>query len=215
MELELPKNPWPTHLDAKRINLTPLGNEHLSQRSEWTADDELARLMGVDVEAEPVESQEAELENNREWLLHRIYSGARVYAIGVEDRYIGDLDLFFMPMERLAQLTLFIGERASWGQGYGTEAVERVLEMLFTWEPPSRAEREETGQDARAYEGEFVRPEAVVVDVAPGNERAVRFWQKLGFVEYDSYETGMRFLRLDRESYFARPSSDGAAKKDS
>jgi RimJ/RimL family protein N-acetyltransferase len=196
-------------LAAKGITLTPLGEEHLTQRSQWTSDDELARLMGVDVEAEPVESPEAELENNREWLLHRLYSGARVYAIGVEDRYIGDLDLFFMPMERLAQLTLFIGEKECWGKGYGTEAVDRVLRMVFTWAPPTRAEREAAGEHVRGDEGEFVRPEAVVVDVAPGNERALRFWQKLGFTEYDSDETGSKFLRLDRETYLKRGTAEG------
>jgi len=195
---------WPTHLDGNGIALTPLGNEHLEQRSKWTADDELARLMGVDVDAEPVESLEAELENNQQWLLHRLYSGARVYAIGVEGQYVGDVDLSFMPMERLAQLSVFIGERDAWGKGYGTEAVERVLDMVFTWAPPTRAEREAAGENVKGDEGEFFRPDAVVVDVAAGNERAARFWEKLGFSEYDNDEAGTRYMRLDREAYLAR-----------
>ena len=122
--LEIPFNPFPTHVLCARVNLEPLTDAELPQRSQWTADDELARLMGVDVDAEPVESLEVELENNRQWLLHRLDQGARVYALKVNNRYIGDADLFLMPMERLAQITLFIGDRESWSQGYGTETVE-------------------------------------------------------------------------------------------
>jgi RimJ/RimL family protein N-acetyltransferase len=204
MKLELPPNPWPTHVECQRVKLVPLMDEHLAQRTQWTADDELARLMGVDVEAEPVESQEAEFENNRQWLATRLMNGARVYAITVDGRYIGDVDLAVMPMEFMAQFTIFIGDRASWGQGYGSETVGRLLEMLFTWTPPTRAEREAAGLDPLIDEPPLVRPETVVVDVPAGNERALGFWKKLGFEEYNTDEAGTSYLRVEREAWLAR-----------
>lgn len=206
MHLELPPNPWPTHIECARIKLVPLMDEHLAQRSQWTADDELAKLMGVDVAAEPVESLEAELENNRQWLVARLMNGARVYAITVDGRYIGDVDVSFMPLDRMAQFTLFIGDRGSWGQGFGTETIERLLRMLFTWTPMTRTEREAAGLEPVLDEPELVRPETVVVDVPAGNERALGFWKKLGFEEYNTDEAGTSYLRIDREAWLARSS---------
>lgn len=204
MKPELPPNPWPTHLEGPRVKLVPLTDEHLAQRSQWTADDELARLMGVDVEAEPVESPEAELENNRQWLAERLMSGACVYAITVDGRYIGDVDLAFMPLEMLVQFTLFMGDRASWSQGFGTETIERLLKMVFAWKPMTQNEREAAGLAPLLDAPEFVRPETVVVDVPAGNERALRFWKKLGFEEYNTDEAGTCYLRLEREVWLAR-----------
>lgn len=204
MKLELPPNPWPTHVECTRVKLVPLMDEHLPQRSQWTADDELARLMGVDIEAEPVESLEAELENNRAWLVDRLMNGARVYAIAVDGRYIGDVDVSFVPLDRMAQFSLFIGDRASWGQGFGAETIERLLEMLFTWTPMTRLEREAAGLESTPDEPDLVRPETVVVDVPAGNARALCFWKKRGFEEYNTDEAGTSYLRLEREAWLAK-----------
>jgi RimJ/RimL family protein N-acetyltransferase len=196
-----PENPLPEVLTGAKVKLFPLAEEQLAARSQWTADNELAKLMGVDVEEEPFESAEKELENNRLWLLTRRHMGALLYGIEAEGRCIGDVDVMLMPMEKLAQFTVFIGDRSAWGKGYGTEAVALLLKALFLWEKPP------IPPDALELpaETDFEPPEAVVVDVAPGNERALRFWTKLGFTEYNADEAGTKYLRLDRAAYLARP----------
>jgi RimJ/RimL family protein N-acetyltransferase len=192
--------PLPALLTGRQVKLFPLTEEQLAARSQWTADNELARLMGVDVEAEPFESAEKELENNRLWLLARYHAGACVYGLEAEGRYIGDLDVALLPMESLAQLTLFVGDRAAWGKGYGRESVEMILKALFLWETPKpNPETMELPEEI-----DYAPPEAVVVDVPPGNERALRFWTQLGFVEYNTDEAGTRYLRMERGAYLAR-----------
>jgi RimJ/RimL family protein N-acetyltransferase len=196
-----PENPLPEILTGAKVKLYPLTDAQLATRSQWTADNELAKLMGVDVEAEPFESAEKELENNHMWLVTRRHMGALLYGIEAEERYVGDVDVMLMPMEKLAQFTVFVGDRGAWGKGYGTEAVELLLKALFLWKKP------EISPDAvnLPEEVDFEPPEAVVVDVAPGNERALRFWTKLGFTEYNADEAGTKYLRLDRATYLGRP----------
>ncbi|HUW30287.1 MAG TPA: GNAT family protein [Planctomycetota bacterium] len=168
-----------THLTGSKVRLRPLTHDDLPTRALWTADDERAVLMGVDVEAEPFVSHEDELRGNHEWLDGRVRAGGIVLAIEAGGRYVGDIDITTIQRERRAELSLFIGDRSAWGKGYGTETVELVLGELFA------------GEDV----------DAVDIDVAPGNERSLRFWRKLGFEEIpaNAEEEGIRRLhRLRR-----------------
>jgi RimJ/RimL family protein N-acetyltransferase len=163
-----------TEMWGEKVRLRPLQEADLATRAKWTADEELALMMGVDISKEPFISPEAELKENREWLAERQEAGATVYAIEVGGRYIGDIDVTLVAGERRAQLTLFIGDRSEWSKGYGTETVQLVLDALFSDEPV----------------------DAVAVDVSGVNDRAYRFWEKLGFREYLTDDEGTRYMRL-------------------
>lgn len=89
-----------------------------------------------------------------------------------------DLLVLFFPEARKAELTLFIGDRTAWGKGYGTESVQLALDAL----------RAHTGID---------RAE---VDVPEGNDRALAFWEKLGFRHDRTDRAGSRWLELPLRS---------------
>jgi len=137
-------------LTGCKVRLRELTHADLPTRARWTADTELAILMGVSVPDEPFVSEQDELRRNRDWLDQRHRAGATIYAIEAAGRYIGDIDITIVPEERQAELTLFIGEGCEWGQGCGTETVELVLDQLFGSEPVDTVE----------------------VDVAPANDTA-------------------------------------------
>ena len=166
-------------IQGKKVILRPLQQSDLRMRVKWTADRELCSLMGVTDEQELQElSEEDELQNNCEWLENRHKSGVMPYAVEVDGRYIGDIDFGIYLNQRKADLTVFLGDRREWGKGYGTEAVELVLEKFFADE----------------------RIDLVEVEVAPHNHRAFAFWHKLGFSEYTIDEQGTRYLRRFRDS---------------
>jgi RimJ/RimL family protein N-acetyltransferase len=162
-------------LRGERVFLRPLDESDLPRRAEWTREPELMRLMlGPDAGRDTGEhSHDEEVEENRRWFAGRRKTGVTPYAIEVEGAYIGDVDYDIFPEEGKAELTMFLGDRSAWGKGYGTEAVELVIDELF---------RDE-------------RVDMIDVDVVPGNDRAFAFWKKLGFVEDRVDEKGVRWLR--------------------
>ena len=160
---------------GEKVRLRFLRETDLEQRAVWTADDELAVLMGVNVEAEPFVCQEQEVKGNHAWFEGRQRAGAVLYGIEADGRYIGDIDVTIDSKEQRAELSVFIGDRSQWGKGYGTEAVELVLNALRT-----------SGGVC-----------TVVIGVAHVNTRSHRFWQKLGFRAFDRDEKQTRYvLRL-------------------
>lgn len=148
-------------------------------RARWTADRELCALMGGPVaEQDPdVQSPEDEAESNRQWLAARHECGATPLAVEVAGQYIGDVDFATYPNRGYADLTVFLGDRQSWGKGYGTEAVELLIAEIL--------------RDARIA---FIE-----VDVAPHNTRALAFWKKLGFTEGRIDNDGTHYLRRHRK----------------
>jgi RimJ/RimL family protein N-acetyltransferase len=163
-----------TELTGNLVHLRPLGQADLTRRAEWTADDELVLLMGADPTEQPFVSPEDEQRRTRDWFQDRQEFGDQLYAIEVNGRYIGDIDVEFFPEARKAEMSVFIGDRTQWGKGYGSESVRLVLEQLRS-------------------EPEFDRVE---VGVPRGNDRALGFWQRLGFQQYATDDDGTRWFRL-------------------
>jgi len=91
-----------------------------------------------------------------------------------DERPIGETSLF--QVDRLngsAMLGIFIGEAAEWGKGYGTDAVNALVDFGFA----------------------ELRLERIALNVWTENHRAIRAYQKAGFVHegtlrHDRYEHG-------------------------
>ena len=166
-----------TELAGNVVHLRPLQAADMRRRTDWTADDELVSLMGVDPTKEPFISTEYEEQRDVDWLQDRLNAGDRLYAIEIDGHCVGDLDVVFFPDARKAEMTVFIGDRCAWGKGCGTESVRLVVQEL----------RPEPSVDR------------VEVDVSRGNDRSLVFWENLGFQEYKTDNNGRRWLRLSFE----------------
>jgi RimJ/RimL family protein N-acetyltransferase len=84
------------------------------------------------------------------------------FIIDVEGRSMGRTGLNnFRPRDRLASLYIFVGERESWGKGYGRDAMMTLL--------------------AYAFDTKNLR--MVELWTLTDNERAIRMYKGCGFVE--------------------------------
>ena len=86
------------------------------------------------------------------------------------DRVIGEAGLLRMfPPWRATDLSIILGEVDAWGQGYGTEAIRLLLDYAFG----------------------SLNFHRVAIGVVGFNERALRFYERVGFqregVQRDGY----------------------------
>ena len=114
-----------------------------------------------------------------------------------DERPIGEVMLF--EVDRIngsAMLGIFIGEPNEWSKGYGTDAVDALLDFAF---------------------GEL-RLERVALNVWTENARAMRAYEKAGFVHegtlrHDRYEHGRytdgHVMSILRDEWVALPRRDG------
>jgi RimJ/RimL family protein N-acetyltransferase len=140
---------------GKRVYLRPFGRDDLPYVQKWSNDAELRRLIG---EVAPMSRDETEgwyrelvADRDRVWFVIVLKRGGRV---------IGEAGLLrmFRPW-RNTDLTIIIGEKDAWGKGYGTEVGHLLLDYAFR----------RLG---------FHR---ISMGVVGFNERALRFWESLGF----------------------------------
>jgi RimJ/RimL family protein N-acetyltransferase len=152
-------------LVGERLYLRPFGRSDLPHVQRWSRDPEIRKLTG---EVAPMSRAEAErfykkvrMDEDRLWFAIVLKEG---------DRVIGESGLLrmFKPW-RCTDMTIIIGEKDAWGQGYGTEAARLVLDHAFR----------------------KLKFHRVSVGVVGFNERALRFWEGLGFkregVQRDGY----------------------------
>jgi len=152
-------------LVGERLYLRPIEAEDLPLVRRWANDPDVRRLTG---EALPMSKAGAD-----EFLERVRQDKERVWFVVVlkeGDRVIGEAGLLrmFHPW-RNTDLSIIIGDKDAWGQGYGTEAILLLLDYAF------------------GYLG-FHR---VSLGVVGFNERALRFYEKVGFkregVQRDGY----------------------------
>ena len=152
-------------LTGRRVYLRPFCRDDLPYIQKWSNDAELRKLIG---EVAPMSRAETEkfykellADKDRMWFVIVLKRG---------DRVIGEAGLLrmFKPW-RCTDMSIIIGEKDASGKGYGTEAGRLLLNYAF----------ERLG---------FHR---VSVGVVAFNERALRFWERLGFkkegVQRDGY----------------------------
>jgi len=152
-------------LTGERLYLRPIEAEDLPFIRRWANDPEVRRLTG---EALPMSKAGAD-----EFLERVRQDKERVWFVVVlkeNDCVIGEAGLLrmFHPW-RNTDLSIIIGDKEAWGKGYGTQAILLLLDYAF------------------GYLG-FHR---VSVGVVGFNERALRFYEKVGFkkegVQRDGY----------------------------
>ncbi|MGB9134009.1 MAG: GNAT family protein [Candidatus Bathyarchaeia archaeon] len=152
-------------LIGRRVCLRPFGKNDVDYIQKWSSDPEIRKLTG---EAAPMGRMEAgklykELRADKERLWFMV-------VLKKTGRVIGEAGLLrmFKPW-RCSDMSIIIGEKDAWGKGYGTEAGRLLLDYIF-------------GRLG------FHR---VSVGVVALNERALRFWEGLGFkregVEREGY----------------------------
>jgi len=142
-------------LIGERIYLRPLDKEDLPCIREWVNDPDVRRLIG---EVKPMSQADAEA-----WYERARADPDRVWFVVVlkeNDRIIGEAGLLRMfPAWRATDLSLILGDKDAWGQGYGTEAILLLLDYAFG----------------------YLNLHRVAVGVVGFNERALRFYEKVGF----------------------------------
>lgn len=142
-------------LIGERVRLRPLEERDLAAIKRWDDDDEIIAAMGKKFGDEGAcESWFAAL---------KAEARRRVFAIENErGELIGELELDNLsPKEGSTELTICIGNRAHWNQGYGTEAISLVRDYLFT----------------------RTRTKRIYLRVYRSNRRAIRCYEKCGFVK--------------------------------
>ena len=152
-------------LISKRVYLRPFGRNDLSYVQKWYNDPEIREMTG---EAAPMSRAKAE-----RWYRGLCADKDRIWSAIVlkkGNRVVGEAGLLrmFKPW-RCTDMSIIIGEKDAWGKGYGTEAGRLLLDYAFT----------RLG---------FHR---VSIGVVALNERALGFWEGLGFkkegVQRDGY----------------------------
>ena len=155
----------PRVLTGKRVYLRPLAKEDSVYLRKWSDDAEIRGLIGEVISMSQADCEkfleEVCADNSREWF---------VVVIKKNDRVIGEAGLLRMfPAWRTTDVSVIIGEKEEWGKGYGTETILLLLDYAFR-------------------HLDFHR---VAIGVVGFNERALRFWEKVGFrregIQRDGY----------------------------
>ena len=145
----------PRVLIGKRVYLRPLAKEDLVYLRKWSEDAEIRALIG---EAAPMS------EADSEEFLHKTYADSTrewfVLVTRNSDQVIGEAGLLRMDATwRTTDVSIIIGEKEEWGKGYGTETILLLLDYAFG----------------------HLNFHRVAIGVVGFNERAMRFWEKVGF----------------------------------
>ncbi|MEN6521034.1 MAG: GNAT family protein [Armatimonadota bacterium] len=144
-------------LVGERVYLRQIKKEDLIYIHKWVNDPEISGLIGQVGKMSPEQVDEwfekVEADNNRVWF---------AVVLKESDRIIGEAGLLRMFDEwRTTDLSMIIGEKAVWDQGYGTEAIILLLQYAFR----------------------NLNFHRVAIGVVGFNERALHFYKKVGFRE--------------------------------
>jgi RimJ/RimL family protein N-acetyltransferase len=149
-------------LATERVRLRPISPADAADHNRWRNDPEVAYwATAADPNFGPVAA--AMVERFTESHLSLDPRVAGVLAIWLADgRHIGMVDYRDLDtVVRSATVGITIGEKDTWGQGYGTEALGLLVQHLFG---PLNLRR-------------------IQLDTWSGNERAIRAFARLGFQE--------------------------------
>jgi RimJ/RimL family protein N-acetyltransferase len=156
---------------GRHVFLRPFEPSDAEAYRRWCADPEVVRLGSL---GPPLSLVQAERRIERLADDHGKDQFAFVICLLTDERPIGEASLFKLDRAHgSAELGIFIGERDEWGNGYGTDAVNALVDFGF---------RE-------------LRLERIHLEVWTENPRAIRAYEKAGFVHegtlrHDRFEQG-------------------------
>jgi RimJ/RimL family protein N-acetyltransferase len=174
-------------LSGGRVVLRPLEKEHLARCVKWFNDPDVTYYLGRE---QPLTMAEEE----RWFAEYRSKVDEEIYAIEVDGNHIGNVGLHGIDRaNRKASLGIVIGEKEYWSKGLGTDAMRTVLQYAF----------------------EGLRLHKVNLDVIDYNRRAIRVYERCGFVKEgvrrDELWKRGTFVNLVRMSLLEGEFRNGAA----
>jgi diamine N-acetyltransferase len=144
---------------GERVRLRHVEREDLPRFVEWLNDPEVSLGLSIHI---PLSMDEEE-----SWYEQVLKSPNEERPLCIEARHedgwklIGNSGFFTVDWRnRNAEFGIFIGERADWNQGYGTEVVKLILEHGFS----------------------TLNLHRIFLRVFADNQRAIRVYEKIGFV---------------------------------
>ena len=152
-------------LIGKRVYLRALEKEDLICIQKWSNDPEIRKLTGEVASMGQADAdkflERVYNDNTREWF---------VIIIKENEQLIGEAGLLRMfHAWRTTDISIIIGEKNAWGKGYGTESILLLLDYAFR----------------------RLNFHRVAIGVVGFNEKAIRFWEKIGFkkegIQRDGY----------------------------
>lgn len=155
----------PRFLVGERVYLRSLTRDDLALIQKWSNDPEIRGLTGQVQPFQPADAEKfyEKLGSDE----HRVWF---IVALKEDDRAIGEAGLLRMfPAWRTTDLSIIIGEKDAWGKGYGTEAINLLLDYAFG----------------------YLSFHRVAIGVVGFNENALQFYEKVGFkregIQRDGY----------------------------
>ena len=144
-------------LVGERLYLSPRSSEDVEKFTEWLNDFETTDYTGRS-------SQLVTLEAERDYLLTNSNPEATFVMVTLDsDEMIGTVGLERINwVNRTAELGIFIGNKEYRNKGYGTEAIELILEYGFR----------------------YLNLNNIKLNLMSFNERALKCYEKCGFKEY-------------------------------
>lgn len=176
-------------LSGEKVNLRLLRDDDLERRVAWLNDAETVSLFTGVRSGKPYDlSDAARWRHNLE-----ADTTAMIWAIETkDDRHIGDVDIHSVDrFYRSGKLTILIGAKDCWGCGCGSDALTTLLRHAFG--------------DLRLLN--------IDLRVFAFNKRAIRCYQKCGFVEsrvpspgqMGASEPGEVYMTISRERFLFGP----------
>lgn len=144
-------------LVGERIYLSPRSSEDVERFTEWLNDFETTDYTGRS-------GQLLTIEGEREYIQKNSNPEATFVIVTLEeDQMIGTVGLEEIDViNRTATLGIFIGEKQYRNQGYGTEAIQLILDYGFN----------------------YLNLQNIKLDLMEFNERGLACYKKCGFREY-------------------------------
>lgn len=115
-------------IDGKNIRLGPLKKEYIPHYVKWFNDPEMVQYLGM--------IRPMTLEDEEQWYENAIKNQNMIYfaiLLMVDDKehLIGNCSVAINWRSKLGHLGITIGEKNNWGKGYGTEAMQLLLNYCF------------------------------------------------------------------------------------
>jgi RimJ/RimL family protein N-acetyltransferase len=148
-----------------------LAREDLVYLQRWSQDADIRALIGEAASMSEADSgkflEKVRADTERAWFM---------VVVKENDQVIGEAGLLRMDRAwRTTDVSVVIWEREEWGKGYGHDAILLLLDYAFR----------------------HLNFHRVAIGVVSFNERALRFWEKVGFrkegVQRDGYYYGGKY----------------------